>query len=347
MSDRIRSRRPRRAAAPADRTAWFARCGWGLFCHYLADTSLSADAWNAQVDHLDVDALVRQLDVVGVRYLFLTIGQNSGHFLGPNAAYDEAVGIHPSKCSRRDVVAELGAALAARGIPLLAYLPSGAPAADPIAVQRLGWEWGFEGGWPQAWGTRRTGKRLAEFQTRWEAVVREWSRRWGTAVRGWWIDGCYFADEMYRHPDAPNFASFAAALRAGNPEAIVAFNPGVTVPVVCHTEFVDFTAGEIAQALPECPGAWAERHGHRARYHILSYLGESWGRGQPRFPPELVAGYTQHVAQKGGVVSWDVPIGPSGIIPEAYLRQLEVIGRTVPACCPCGGRDGAAPVPQE
>ncbi|MCX7934654.1 MAG: hypothetical protein N3A66_05270, partial [Planctomycetota bacterium] len=70
-------------------------------------------------------------------------------------------------------------ALQVKGIPLLAYLPSGAPAADPVAVERLGWEWGFEGGWPQAWNTRRTGKRLAEFQTRWEAIVREWSLRWG------------------------------------------------------------------------------------------------------------------------------------------------------------------------
>ena len=43
--------------------------------------------------------------------------------------------------------------------------------------------------------------------------------RWGQKVWGWWFDGCYFADAMYRHPDAPNFASFAAAAKAGNPDA--------------------------------------------------------------------------------------------------------------------------------
>jgi alpha-L-fucosidase len=315
-----------------------------VFCHYLAGNDLSADAWNAQVDSFDVDALTRQLEVVGARFLFLTIGQNSGHYLAPNGAYDQYVGIRPSKCSRRDLVAEVGAALAGRGIPLLVYLPSGAPAADPVAVERLGWEWGFEGGWPQAWGTRRTGKRLAEFQGRWEAVVREWSRRWGKAVRGWWIDGAYFADEMYRHEDAPNFASFAAAMRAGNREAIVAFNPGVKVPIVCHSESEDYSAGEIAQALPECPGPWVERNGHRARYHVLSYLGESWGQGQPRFPPELVAGYTRHVVGKGGVVSWDVPITSGGIIPEPFLRQLEHVARSAPACqCCCGTADETVP----
>lgn len=159
--------------------------------------------------------------------------------------------------------------------------------------------------------------------------MREWSTRWGTRVRGWWIDGCYFADEMYRHSDEPNFPSFAAALKAGKPDALVAFNPGVVVPVICHTESEDYTAGEISTALPECPGAWVERNGHKARYHILSYLGESWCKGEPRFPDELVIGYTRHVTGKGGVVTWDVPIQRSGRIPQAYVDQLGKIHATM------------------
>ena len=207
------------------------------------------------------------------------------------------------------------------------YLPSGAPAAEPRAVSRLGWEWGYEGAWPRGWGGRRTGKRLAEFQLKWEHVIREWSGRWGKRVRGWWIDGCYFADEMYRHPDEPNFASFAAALRHGNPESLVAFNPGVLTPVACHTEVEDFTAGEISRALPECPGAWVERNGHAARFHVLSYLGETWCAGTPRFPDELVVGYTRHVTSKEGVITWDVPIGVDGTIPGVFVEQLRAIGR--------------------
>jgi len=312
-----------------DRTDWLARCGWGVFCHWLGaapssagGAELTAAAWNEQVDAFDVEGFADQLASVGAPYLFITIGQNSGHYLAPNATYDKYVGVAPSKCSRRDLVSDLYAALAPRGIQLLVYLPSGAPAADPVAVERLGWEWGFEGGWPGKWGARRTGRRLAAFQARWESIIREWSERWGAQVRGWWIDGCYFADAMYRHDDAPNFRSFAAALKAGNPESIVAFNPGVLTPVVCHTEHEDYTAGEIAQALPECPGPWVERNGHKARYHILSYLGAYWCKGKPRFPDELVMGYTAHVAGKGGVVTWDVPIAKSGLIPDPFVAQL-------------------------
>lgn len=321
---------------PVDRS-WFAAKRWGVFCHYLGaapstdgGAELTAAAWNAQVDAFDVGGLTGQLAEIGAPYFFLTVGQNSGHFLGPNPTYDRLVGIAPSKCSRRDVVGELADALAPHGIDLLVYLPSGAPAADPVAVERLGWEWGYEGGWPS--GGERTGERLAEFQTRWEAVVRDWSLRWGTRVKGWWIDGCYFADAMYRHPEPPNFASFAAALRAGNADALVAFNPGVLVPVVSHAECEDYTAGEISNSFPECPGS----HVDGARYHILSYLGSTWcGGAKPRFPDAFVAGYTQHVNERGGVVTWDVPIAPNGLIPAAFAAQLGHLGRSI------GGR--AAP----
>ena len=149
--------------------------------------------------------------------------------------------------------------------------------------------------------------------------------KYGIAVVGFDIvAGCDFNPDMR--------ANFSAA----NPDAIVAFNPGVKVPVVCHTEEEDYAAGEIAQALPECPGAWVERNGHKARYHILSYLGTSWCRGDvPRFPDALAAGYTRHVMAKGGVVTWDVPIQPSGLVPDAFTRQLQAIGDSV-------SRDGAA-----
>ncbi|MBS3762266.1 MAG: hypothetical protein KGZ25_03065 [Planctomycetes bacterium] len=134
---------------------------------------------------------------------------------------------------------------------------------------------------------------------------------------------------MYRHSNEPNFRSFAEALKAGNPEALVAFNPGVRTPVTCHTQHEDYTAGEVSTALPECPGPWVERNGHRARYHVLSYLGQSWCRGDPRFPDELITGYTQHITNRNGVITWDVPIQRKGFIPGAFLEQLENISQNL------------------
>jgi hypothetical protein len=304
-------------------TQWLADIGWGVFTHYLTDAKTTADDWNRQVDAFDVDALAARLAEVGAGYYFFTVGQNSGHWCAPNAAYDAVMEWGPSGslCSRRDLILDLAAALAKRKIRLMVYHTCDAALAHPEAVRRFRYTWGFKGEWPHAWGTERTGLRQAEFQLMWEAVTREWALRWGRKVIGWWMDGCYFADEMYRHPDAPNFESLCAALRAGNPDALVAFNPGVLVPVICHTPLEDFTAGEIAEAFPVCPGPFVKQ----ARYHILSYLGKFWCQGEPRFPDEFVVGYTKHVMSKGGVVTWDVPIDRAGAIPEAFgcqLRQL-------------------------
>lgn len=301
-------------------TEWFKNAKWGVFTHYLTSDKTTSEDWNRRVDSFDVDRLARQLESTGTKYYFITIGQNSGHYCSPNSTYDSFVGINPSKCSRRDLIKDIYDALLPKGIKLLVYLPSGAPAADPVAIEKLGWKWGYNGNWP-AWNTGRTGDRLVDFQIKWEAVIREWSLRWGNNVSGWWIDGCYFSDEMYRHPEPPNFHSFAAALKAGNPNSIVAFNPGVLNPVISLTEFEDYTAGEISETFPECPGRWV----NGAQYHILSYLGERWGGGKPRFTNEFVINYTKSVNSKGGVVTWDVPISESGLIPQEFIDQLSMI----------------------
>lgn len=305
-------------------TEWFQDCGWGVFTHYLASNDTTAEEWNKQVNNFKVDSLAEQLESVGAKYYFITIGQNSGHYCAPNSTYDSIVGIEPSKCSDRDLISDIYEALNPREINLLVYLPSGAPAADKVAMEKLEWEWGFEGDWP-SWNNRRTGKRLVSFQKKWESVVREWSLRWGKRVRGWWIDGCYFADEMYRNEEPPNFKSFAQALKAGNPDSIVAFNPGVKVPVISHTKYEDYTAGEISNAFPVCPGSKL----NGTQYHVLSYLGESWGKGPLRFPDEFVIGYTKHVVSKGGVVTWDVPIQKDGQIPKQFLRQLRTLSENI------------------
>ncbi len=329
-------------------TTWFRDAKWGVFIHYLAGLPSADDpeattpeSWNGRIDGFDVDGLVEQLVEADAGYLFITLGQNSGYFLSPNATYDSLVQRTPSRLSRRDLVADLAEALVPSGIPLLVYLPSHAPALDKQAVEGLQctpeWDascWQLKPGtYPVAEGTD---ERLSQFQRHWEAVVREWSLRWGTTVRGWWFDGCYRADRMYRHPDEPNFASFAAAAKAGNPDSIVAFNPGVKVPVVCHTEHEDYTAGEIAGDFPMLMdsqwgrdpkpdhywGMPVRRTVDGAQYHLLTFMGPYWCRGLPRFPDELVIGYTKHVNDCEGVISWDVPTSADGLIPEPFMAQF-------------------------
>lgn len=323
------------------KTDWFAECGWGVFCHYLAKPPAGVDPaaqaapftaaeWNAQVDAFDVKGLAEQLAGVGARYFFITLGQGSGFYCAPNATYDRLTGISPSKCARRDLISDLHAELEPRGIKLLLYSPSEMSWGDPEARPGLkmthnhndlgpdGKKLGY-----QIWREHRQ----VEFMRNVEAIHREWSERWGTRISGWWIDGCYEPDARFPEDDPPNFETLAAALRAGNPEAIVCFNTGVKVPVILNSKHEDYSAGEISRALPRVRSSTVERNGHHAQLHLLSFLGEFWGQGAPRFPDELVSGYTRHVMENGGVMTWDVPILKSGLIPEPFLRQLSGIQR--------------------
>ena len=122
-------------------TDWFHNAGWGIFTHYLSELpsidTKTPDDWNRLIDAFDVDGLARQLADIHAGYYFITIGQNSGFYLSPNATYDRITGITPSKLSRRDLVADLAAALAKRNIPLLVYFTTGAPSRASEAIVRL------------------------------------------------------------------------------------------------------------------------------------------------------------------------------------------------------------------
>lgn len=59
-------------------------------------------------------------------------------------------------------------------------------------------------------------------------MLQEYAVRYGTKVSGWWIDGCF------RRPYGFNESTlkpFHDAVRAGNPQALVAMNNGVHHPI--------------------------------------------------------------------------------------------------------------------
>ncbi len=135
---------------------------------------------------------------------------------------------------------------------------------------------------------------------------------------------------MYRSTDAPNFASFAAAARAGNAASAVAFNPGVIYRLISITPDEDYIAGEIDK-----PDQASVHRGHDgtldgAQIHMLSFLGEKWGMGKPRFTTDQVIAYTGRIREYGGAVTWDVPVHPDGSIDALFLDQLAALGKAFP-----------------
>jgi len=295
---------------------------WGVMVHSLADWKarklrepMTVEKWNDLVDHFDGDGLADQIKSVGAGYLILTIGQNSGHYCCPNPTYDRLVGIQPSKCSRRDLIGEMAQALHQRGIKLIAYLPSDAPGGDAEARKALQHE--------------GAGRPNREFQRKWEQVIRDWSLRWGTNIVGWWFDGCYWPNAMYRSERPPNFASFAAAARAGNPNSALAFNPGVADRLLSVSPHEDYTAGEINDPDRLMIRGLVDGKVDGAQPHVLSFLGGRWGGGSPRFTTGQVIEWTRKAVAAGTAFTWDVPVQRNGLIAQPFLDELKAVDNKV------------------
>ena len=86
-----------------------------------------------------------------------------------------------------------------------------------------------------------------EFARKWAEVIQEWSDRYGDKVAGWWFDGGY---EHVRFNEAIAEV-YATAVKHGNPNAIVTFNPGVRL--IRHTQAEDYTAGELNDPFNRAP----------------------------------------------------------------------------------------------
>lgn len=300
---------PARAALNNPDTDWFSQAKLGVFMHFLPSPQAGAQ----QVEQFDVKALADQLADLGVGYFVLTLGQNSGWLNSPNAAYDQRTGYPPGeRCSKRDLPLELYPALKAKGIRLLLYLPCQVPNQDRRAQKAYG----------LAEGPKDQPLDLA-FAEKWSEVIQEWSDRYGEKVAGWWFDGGYahigFNDAIA--------ARYAAAVKHGNPRAIVTFNPGVKL--VRWTKAEDYTAGELNEPLSVIP---VDRWLDGSQWHALTYVGDTWGKRNTRFTDAQWIEWARKVAGKGGVITldmgpnYDATKGPVGSLAEGQVKQVKAIG---------------------
>ena len=258
------------SSTTASRADWLHAARFGAFMHVLP----SDDATLREIGDFDVERLAQQLDAAHVKYFVLTLGQNSGYFNAPNAAYDRISGYQPGeRCSARDLPLDLHRALSARNIRLMLYLPCQAPNQDARAQKAFGLATGVA-----------DQPIDAAFAERWASVIREWSTRYGDKVSGWWFDGGY--DSV--HFDEAVAAIYSEAVRAGNANALVTFNPGVGLER--HTRAEDYTAGELNEPFTVLP---TSRFVDGSQWHALTYLGSTWADAQHPLYDGALAGVVQ------------------------------------------------------
>jgi len=290
-------------------TQWLRDAKWGLFTHYLVHMpsapvpeNMTGKQWNKKVNSFQVKQFGDQLSLLEAPYFFITIGQGGGYFCSPNESYERLFGPSEGKLSDRDLVAELAAELIPRGIRMCVYL---------------------------------TGRVHKDSETRksWLQVITEWSKRWGKSISAWWIDGG-------RDLSPPVYQSYISAYKAGNADALVAFNTG---PVGMNrdqlmpaTEYEDYLAGECDYFLPTCGVRVFDGKEYYLgpnisgdQLHFLNFLGQWWGTGEPRFSSELINSWTKHINDHGGTVTWDIPLSDSGIIADNYFNQVLALSSSI------------------
>jgi alpha-L-fucosidase len=298
-------------AAHDKRTAWLKAAKFGVFVHYLGQ----GPDWNKRVDSFDVEKFAEQLQQTGAGYLIFTLGQNSGYYCSPNAAYEKYAGYKTGEhCSRRDLPMEIADALAKRGIRMMLYLPSRSPQRDKQAMAGLH-------------DVNEQQPAPQEFTKRWSEVIAEWSLRYGKKISGWWFDGSYNTAGWDDLAKPYNWNTWAAACRAGNPESILAFNPGTRLDKAFSTltDQQDYTAGEQNrfQATPETNLA-----PNGVQWHILSFLGTHWAaKDGPTNSDQYMIDYVRKVNSLGGIVSIDANVSSDGTIYPPHLNQLIAIGK--------------------
>ncbi len=292
-------------------TNWFRDAGYGVFVHYLNGLQNDAEsinslgretAWDECVREFDTERFAATMEEVGAGYVVFTVMQVTRQMIAPNATYDRISGYEPSEaCARRDLVEDLHRSLSRRHIPLMLYWTGDGPRGDAQAAQAFGWQ------------TPVT----TEFVQRWASVAEEYGERYGDKVAGWWVDGCY----RFIGYDEAKLQILAAALKAGNPRRIVAFNPGVEARVNAYSRHEDYTSGEQNRFF-DMP---ARRVIDGEQWHILSYLGSGWGKPGCAYTKRELREYVFDVHQRGGVVSVDVLLFRDGSLDRSQIEVLKAV----------------------
>lgn len=201
-------------------TFWLQQADYGMFLHWNS-FSLPLDGsalpYHEAVDALQVNQVADMVQSSGASFLVLTTSWAGYYFPAPIAAIDAVL---PGRTCQRDLVADLIAALDARGVRLMLYYHYGK---DDAA-------------W---WHAARFHSDKAFFWNVWVQVIQEVGERYGTGLAGWWVDdavtGYYSA--------APPWRRMWRALKAGFPSRLVGMNPWALPRA---TILADFHAGELA-----------------------------------------------------------------------------------------------------
>lgn len=322
-----------------DLTRWLAGGKFGIMVHYLitppGETPEQRTAeFNRTVDAFELAGFMRQFDAMGPDWLIFTIGQNTGYYCGPNAFLDAAL---PGHTSRRNLPLEIAREVKARGKRFIAYLPAEVCGQKPEIHRAFGWV----GDDPRR-GVEPT-QRL--FQPNYQRFIRDYAIAMGRLLDGWWFDGCYAGDWKVFPNWNLDFAGYIRAARAGNPEAICAFNDGAFCAgiVAPLTELEHYHPGEVHVLVNGDIGLgwWARdpkpympttRFIDGVQWHGLLPVDSTFcGPDLPdqHYSDDVLISLITRINAVQGAITLNLPIGDHGLVPTKTVEQIVRVSTAV------------------
>ncbi len=218
-------------------TDWMAACALGIGAHWTAQTVPrhgAACGFADAVARFRLKEFLAAVEMSGTDYVIFT-ATHALHMLPcPHPVVDS---IMTGRTAERDLLGEIGHALAALGKKLIVYYNHSCNQGDDPA-------------WEQAVGYHDQPKdRLAENLC---AIVRWLSERYGDLIQAWWFDSPYSLDTRGPHNSVTTdlhgfqfpWSDLTIAAKAGYANRLVTYNAGVAQTFL-YTDHQDYWAGEL------------------------------------------------------------------------------------------------------
>ncbi len=320
-------------AATADPATDFMVGNYGIMVHYLHNK----DTVQAAVNSFKAANFAKQVNDAGAKWALFTLTQSNGVYNIPMDEHLDASGnaifadtdVTVAE-GRKDIVEELYDALAPYGIKLMLYWIPGAPKDNAEKATLLG-------ATERVNGDEKDNYKINEtVANNMSSIMASVSDKYGEKVAGWWIDGCYdstgFNDAIATQE--------AAALRAGNADALVAFNRG-TKQHDAYYDVESYAAGEICHGDRTDPSKpnyediymfsadsrWTD-NGFQS--HYLTFLGSNWTMGDERYETaEMVDHVYNNILKNGGAMTFDMSCFDDGTLDKQQYNQMVALSKVV------------------
>ncbi len=203
-----------------EKKEWFSSRKWGI-CNQLPlynansfDNKATFKEINEQISTFDVNAYAKTLHELNAGYVIFSVMFCHQYFCAPNDTFNQITGFKPGDaCSERDLIADLIEALKPYDIPLFLSMYANGPAHNEYAAKKFSY-------------VDAIAQYInEEFVEKWSAVIREFAVRYGENIHGWFFHHAFDRLGFDGHDD-DFFKAFHDAIKAGNKEALIAFNNG-------------------------------------------------------------------------------------------------------------------------